>query len=198
MKPIFLALLIFSLALANPVFAQTSKSSPEKRQFDLNASHTGLYVDPDWATSDKEDKMLPESISPMLPGNAKLRTEGQVEETSVTKVRLEENHGEVAVGVLGAYTTESDGSITKILPGSDLTRLGIGIGDKILTIDGKAYTNTEAFRNACRGLPGSTMVVIVERNGKTRPYLVKRTDARLYVNDSDAYYKWCVDQIKRW
>jgi hypothetical protein len=172
----------------------------EKKKFELNARDSQLYVDPDWATSDAEDKLLPDKLTPLIPGHTKTE-QGEVQETGLTKVRLKDDvsHGEIPVGVLGAYTDEYDGKITRILKGSDLGRLGIVVGDKIRKIDGTLYTNVDAFRKACRGLPGSTMVLTIERNGATKPYLVKRTDARLYTNDdTDGYYKWCVEQIKRW
>ncbi|MBX9876972.1 MAG: hypothetical protein K2Y22_00800 [Candidatus Obscuribacterales bacterium] len=171
----------------------------EGKPFELKASESKLYIDPDWATSDTEDKLLPDKLAPLIPGH-RLAEQGQIQETAVTKVKLKEdvNHGEIPVGVLGAYTEGDDGTITKILPGSDLLRLGVVVGDKIRKIDGAVHTNADNFRNACRGLPGSTMILTIERNGQTAPYIIKRTDARLYTNDSDGYYKWCVEQIKRW
>lgn len=186
----FLLILTFVLG----VEAQQTKT------FELNAKENRLYVDPDWATSDTEDKLLPDKLQSLIPGHQKAEL-GEVQETALTKVRLKEDvsHGEIPVGVLGAYTDDYDGKITKILKGSDLTRLGIVVGDKIKKIDGTPYTNMDTFRKACRGVPGSTMVLTIERNGKTQPFLVKRTDARLYTNDdADGYYKWCVEQIKRW
>ncbi len=186
----------FPLVIWSVLAAQAQEGQP----FELKASESKLYVDPNWAKSDTEDKLLPDKLTPLIPGHARNTEEGQVQETAVTKVKLKENisHGEIPVGVLGAYTEGDDGTITKILPGSDLLRLGIVTGDKIRKIDGTTHTNADNFRNACRGLPGSTMILTIERNGKTAPYIIKRTDARLYTNDSDGYYKWCVEQIKRW
>lgn len=184
-----------------PSKAQDSKPA-KPPQFDLNASQNGLYVDPNWANSDAEDKMLSGHLNPLIPGYAKQApAKDQLQQTAVTKMRIsdEVSHGEIPVGVLGAYTEDYDGTITKILPGSDLIRLGIVVGDKVKRIDGKTFANVDDFRNACRGQPGSTMILIIESKGKTAPYIVKRTDARLYAtDDQDGYYKWCVNQMKRW
>lgn len=175
----------------------------QDKHFELNASETRLHVDPQWATSDEEDKLLPDKLTPLIPVHARTLQESR-QESAITKVRLpeeirEENHGEIPVGVLGAFTEDYDGTITKILPGCDLIRLGVVVGDKVKKIDNVPHTSLEAFRKACRGAPGSTMILVIERNGKTQPYIVKRTDARLYTKDDpDGYYKWCVDQIKRW
>ncbi len=188
----FVLYLIVSIALLLPAIAQDPKP------FKLNAKQTGLYVDPDWSSSDSEDKMLPDKLNPLIDGYTK--QQDQIQETALTKVRLPEDisHGEEAVGVLGAYTEDYDGKITKILTGSDLLRLGIVVGDKIKKIDGKPYGQLGDFRTHCRGLPGTTMILTIEHNGKTAPYIVKRADARLFANDEDSYYSWCVKQMKRW
>jgi len=180
-----------------PAGSQSTSSTKKGKPFELNASRNKLFVDPQWAVSDEEDKLLPDKLKPLIPGHTS--EDGQIQETAVTKVQIEENHGEMAVGVLGAYTEDNDGTITKILPGSDLIRLGIKPGDKIKKINGVFYADPNKFRDACRGLLGSTMIVTIEHQGIIKPYVVKRTDARLYATDNeDGYYRWCVDQIKRW
>lgn len=190
-------LILFLFLTLPPASAQGTDSSKHDKPFELNASRNRLLVDPQWVNSDEEDKMLPDKLTPLIPGHT--NEDGQIQETSVSKVLLEENHGEIAVGVLGAYTADSDGTITKILPGSDLIRLGIKVGDRIKKINGTVFANHIQFRNACRGLPNTTMILTIEHRGSIKTYEVKRTDARLYAKENeDDYYSWCVKQIKRW
>jgi len=193
MLTIFLSLLTMLLATTTISHAQNAK------QFELNAAKNQI----------NEDDLLPAQLRPQIPKWAQdigpketepIETGIETNERPKATIQLQQevNHGEIPVGVLGTYT-DYYGKILDIYPGSDLIRAGIKPGDTVVSQNGHTFKSIKEYQDDCRGLPGSWMELEVERNGVRRTYQVMRKDARLFTSrDPDGYFKWCVEQIKRW
>jgi hypothetical protein len=109
--------------------------------------------------------------------------------------------GELPIGVLGCETlftlfNSHSGIILKIFPGSDLLRLGIRPGDRIIGIDGHRIARKN-FSRECRGTPGTTINLLIERGGQEIEVQAVRKDARIFGAYSHYFRKWA-GQTKYW
>jgi hypothetical protein len=113
----------------------------------------------------------------------------------------EANHGELPVGVLGCeiLTTlfnSHNGVIVRIYPGSDLTRFGIHVGDRIIGYQGHRFIRNQ-FSEDCRGTPGTTIDLLIMHDGQEMEIQAVRKDARLFARYEN-YYRKCAEQTKYW
>jgi len=105
--------------------------------------------------------------------------------------------GEATIGCLGAYF-RNDGLIVNIYPPSDLNRLGVVPGDKILLVSGKKFPGVHKFQHLCVGFPGTVMNLVILHDGQPRPYEVVRIDSRLLTRFGDGFYKNYADKTVTW
>ena len=88
--------------------------------------------------------------------------------------RLKTGQGPAPTAFLGVSTTEtSDGSagamVVSVVSGGPAQRGGIGVGDLIVTFDGKPVSGADGLSGLVQGRrPGDTVQVVVERNGSSR------------------------------
>lgn len=110
-------------------------------------------------------------------------------------------HGELPIGVLGCRILCSlfgahSALILKIYPGSDLTRVGVKPGDKIIGINGHRFVRKN-FTAECRGSPGTAIDLTIERQGRELEVEVIRKDARIFAAYERYFRKWA-DRTKYW
>jgi C-terminal processing protease CtpA/Prc len=105
--------------------------------------------------------------------------------------------GEATIGCLGAYFRQ-DGMIVTIYPPSDLNRLGVVPGDKILLVDGKKFPGVRKFQRLCVGFPGTVMDLVILHNGQPLSYQVVRIDSRQLTQFGDGFYKRYADKTVTW
>lgn len=110
-------------------------------------------------------------------------------------------HGELPIGVLGCRILCSlfgarSALILKIYPGSDLVRVGVKPGDKIIGINGHRFVR-KSFTSECRGSPGTAIDLTIERQGQELEVEVIRKDARIFAAYERYFQKWA-DRTKYW
>ena len=123
-------------------------------------------------------------------------------QVSQSRLRVEANHGEMPVGVLGVLMGDMQRHqpvfVKVIFPFSDAAN-SCRVGDIILSVDGHSADNAYVSRELIRGRPGQIRRLTIARNGSVFDVYVKLTDNRLFINyDYDGYYHWCNGLIKRW
>jgi hypothetical protein len=123
-------------------------------------------------------------------------------ETASIDIGGQTAHGELPVGVLGAEISMMDGTIQQIFPGSDLGRMGVTIGDRIITINGHHWTNRSIYDD-CRGDPGTYIDMMIIHQSRPFNIQVMRTDCRQFLNYDyfgirPGYYHWCAARTQRW
>jgi S1-C subfamily serine protease len=88
--------------------------------------------------------------------------------------RLKTGQGPAPVAFLGVSTTETtDGSggaqVVETVAGGPAERAGLGIGDLIVSFDGKPVGSSDSLTGLVQARqPGDTVQVVVERNGSSR------------------------------
>jgi len=105
--------------------------------------------------------------------------------------------GEATIGCLGAYF-RNDGVLTAIYPPSDLNRLGIVPGDKILLVNGQKFPGVHRFQRMCVGFPGTVMHLVILHDGQAQPYEVVRVDSRKLTEYGNGYFKKYADKFVTW
>jgi hypothetical protein len=128
--------------------------------------------------------------------------QGSAKSTSLNAAAAQENHGEVAVGVIGYTFDDSSGKILTIYPGSDLIKKGVRIGDYIVSVDGHPYNpnNPRAEPELEIPPPGTIVHLVLRRNGRLFNADVERRDSRFFTGNpsSDGYFEWAASQTRRW
>jgi hypothetical protein len=115
---------------------------------------------------------------------------------STTKMQTcEINGGQSNYGCLGSIVGPF-GKILKIYPESDLNRLEIKPGDKIIEIDGHRF-NYFNFQKQCVGLPGSSIDLNVIHTGYAEKFSVLRVDSR-NLSAKGSYYKKLSTKVISW
>ncbi len=96
--------------------------------------------------------------------------------------QVQANHGEVPVGVVGIKISERLGGaiIIEEYPPSNLWKLGIVPGDKVVGVEGQPV-NFITFEDQCHGRPGRLRNLTIVHNGQIRNIAVPLVDARMMV-----------------
>lgn len=171
-------ILLFSIAflLTAPVFGQSNGFEVIKNMelLDLIYQHLDMYYvdDPKPGTLSKVgiDAMLRE-LDPYTV---------YYHENNIEDYRLMTTG---QYGGVGALIRRMDGATYFIEPyeGNPAQKAGIRAGDKILKIDGKDMSSLESdeVSNALKGPKGTSIEVVVDRNGQTKNFTVERDEIKL-------------------
>ena len=86
------------------------------------------------------------------------------------------NHGEIPVGVVGIKISQDLGdAIIAEYPPSNLWKLGIVPGDRIVAVEGRPV-NYYTFEDDCRGVPGQLRNLTIVHNGQVTKIAVPLID----------------------
>ena len=79
-----------------------------------------------------------------------------------------------SLGTVPDFAFEGPGvRVTGLVPGSPAEKVGIKVGDVIVSIDGKPVANLQGYSDILKGLaPGQTVAVVLKRDGKDIPVSV--------------------------